>query len=400
MAYEFSRLVSCRQIGFYVATTAATLALDSAYVHYTSGDVVGGRFIAPVQQTSATLTVYAYCTALSDSSVSDVRCALYDGPTGSEDIDRPTASAALATSAAVDLSSVTAPDWITFTITASLTRGQTYYLLIDNRTADPGTHYPTFQTRALLGVAANACKLFRGVYATNGFSADGTTENYAPAMVVKFSDGTLIGCPYVTTEAHASNANPRGICITPSEDLVVSGILSAAYGSALSGHKIRITGGADVVTATVDRGGQADNASCTRFAPTTLNKGTRYDILHTVGSATTLGTIYTMGEASPPADVQSCTWPGAGYIDNTTIDATKIMNLALIVDDNPAIDVPVAGNVTEDDTVRGASGTYHEAAAAEVQSGVQFGAGGTEYTGTYSGGSGGGFPVLGGSVVR
>lgn len=51
-------------------------------------------------------------------------------------------------------------------------------------------------------------------------------------------------------------------------------------------------------------------------------------------------------------------------------------------------DYPAVGNVTADDTVNDVTGTYHEATAAEVQSGVQFGAGGTEYTGTYGGGSG------------
>jgi hypothetical protein len=46
-------------------------------------------------------------------------------------------------------------------------------------------------------------------------------------------------------------------------------------------------------------------------------------------------------------------------------------------------DFPAVGNVTEDDTVDGAAGTYHEATAAEVRLGIQFGAGGTEFTGTY-----------------
>jgi hypothetical protein len=54
-----------------------------------------------------------------------------------------------------------------------------------------------------------------------------------------------------------------------------------------------------------------------------------------------------------------------------------------------------AGNITEGTTISGIAGTYHEATEAEVQSGVQFGAGGTEYTGIYSGGSGGGGPHYG-----
>ena len=52
-------------------------------------------------------------------------------------------------------------------------------------------------------------------------------------------------------------------------------------------------------------------------------------------------------------------------------------------------DFPGVGNVTEDDTVNGATGTYHEATEAEVQSGVTFGAL-SALTGTYVGGGGGG----------
>lgn len=51
-------------------------------------------------------------------------------------------------------------------------------------------------------------------------------------------------------------------------------------------------------------------------------------------------------------------------------------------------DVPAVGNVTEDDTVGGATGAYHEATEAEVQSGVHFGAG-SALTGSYAGGGGG-----------
>jgi len=51
-------------------------------------------------------------------------------------------------------------------------------------------------------------------------------------------------------------------------------------------------------------------------------------------------------------------------------------------------DVPAAGNVTEDDTTAGVTGTYHEATKAEVQSGVTFGAS-QGLTGTYEGAGGG-----------
>lgn len=50
-------------------------------------------------------------------------------------------------------------------------------------------------------------------------------------------------------------------------------------------------------------------------------------------------------------------------------------------------DIPDIGNVTEDDTSDGATGTYHEATTAEVQSGVTFGAN-SGLTGTYTAGGG------------
>lgn len=53
------------------------------------------------------------------------------------------------------------------------------------------------------------------------------------------------------------------------------------------------------------------------------------------------------------------------------------------------IDFPAAGNVTEDDTVDGVTGTYHEAEVGEVQDGVMFGAA-SALEGEYVGGGGGG----------
>jgi len=66
---------------------------------------------------------------------------------------------------------------------------------------------------------------------------------------------------------------------------------------------------------------------------------------------------------------------------------------------NPTADLPDVGNVTEDDTVGGVAGTYHEATEAEVQQGVTFGAD-EELTGTYVGGvaSGGRPEIRGGNL--
>jgi hypothetical protein len=337
MAYDFSRIISPRFIGVGTIGSATTLALDSAYVHYTSGDVCGCRFMCPVSQTSATLTVYGYVTAVTGSPTA-VKCSLYDGPTGAEDVDRPTSAAALATSADVDCSALAAK-WATFTLTATLVAGQQYYVLFHNATGTPTSNYPTMQVRALpTTLVGLGLKFIQAMSATAGFSADGTADSAHPAMVIKFSDGSLLGNPYVTTAAHANNSNTRGICFTPTEDIVVSGIAFYTAASALNGVKIRLASDhSDVVSATLDRGGALTTYAGTRLAPTTLTGGTRYEAVVTLGSSNSAGAVISMGEASPPADVQACTWPGAGYVDNTTIDNLSIMGLCVLIDDNPAI---------------------------------------------------------------
>jgi hypothetical protein len=306
-------------------------------VHYTSGDVLGCRFVAPVSQSSAALTVYAYCTAVTGSPT-DVRCVLRNGATGAEDADRPEQTdTALATSSAVDCSSAAA-SWVTFSLTASLTAGQTYWLLLDNRTGTPASHYPTFQTRSLLGHSVlGHARICCGGYSTAGMSSDPTLENFPPAMVVKFSDGSLMGGPYVVVTTHSNNANSRGIAFTPTEDIVVSGLVFYAAGSQISGGKLRVNGGSDVVTATGDRGALVSGSySVVRFAPTTLSGGTRYDALLTFGSTSTVLSKHGMG-TSPPTDVQNCRFAGGGYVDDTATDDQAAAAVMLIIDDNPAI---------------------------------------------------------------
>lgn len=50
----------------------------------------------------------------------------------------------------------------------------------------------------------------------------------------------------------------------------------------------------------------------------------------------------------------------------------------------PEGDFPDVGNVLNDDTTGGETGTYEAAAQNKVKSGEQYGAGGTEFTGSLS----------------
>ena len=362
MAYAQSKIPQHYLHGFIYQASGATQALNSAYSHYTSGAFVAARFVAPESQTNAALTVYAYCTALAGTAGNiTARAVLRNGAQGTDDVDRPEAAdTVVAQSGDVACSGMTSK-WVTFSIaSATLVQGQSYFLLIINTSAAPTTDYPTFASRGTLGNSGSSSAIagaaFMGVYGSNGFSADGTNALLPAAMVLKWASGTLFGCPYVTTETHASNTNVRGFTFTPTEDLVVSGIIGATTSSAWSALKIRVNGGADVVSGSLDRTGGQSLAAVSRFAPTTLSKGTTYDVLYVCGSAGA-GTIHYMGEASPPTDVQNCIWPGAGYVDGTAaLDPLRTMALALIVDDNPLIDTPDAANVRATDTVRGTTG--------------------------------------------
>jgi hypothetical protein len=72
-------------------------------------------------------------------------------------------------------------------------------------------------------------------------------------------------------------------------------------------------------------------------------------------------------------------------VDHVTETAAYISGLLPVYDQ---IYFPDVANVTEDDSVNGTTGTYHEATEAEVQKDVAFGAS-SALTGTYEGGGGG-----------
>ena len=75
---------------------------------------------------------------------------------------------------------------------------------------------------------------------------------------------------------------------------------------------------------------------------------------------------------------------------------TTLPSIGLIIDqlDDGVTDYPDVGNVTTDDTVNGVTGTFAVPATTDVKSGTQYGAGGTEFTGTLSASSGGSCPVI------
>lgn len=115
----------------------------------------------------------------------------------------------------------------------------------------------------------------------------------------------------------------------------------------------------------------------------TLDINTSYALV-IAPDATTLSTWY---HVTPGGATTAASLPGGAHNryysrDDSaagafTPDAAKWPEMWIILSalgDIAVPDFPAVGNVTEDDTVNGATGTYHEATVAEVQDGVMFGA--------------------------
>ena len=349
MAYEFSRLLSLFYPMLDIGSATNTAAMDTAFVYGTSGDAFFTRVTAPVGQSAATLTAYFYVVAVTGTP--DFQMGVYNGPVTGGDLERPEAGGSDLASAPSTLSLSSADDgtWVSATCTVSLTAGNNYFVILKNTHGTPASNNATFRYRgALDGIGTNGTAVYSSCqtgYTTDGFTTDPTVQASSfGCIIVKFSDGTLLGNPYVSSSAHASNTNSRGIRVQFTEDVVVSGISTPGLGTTVNGVGVYPTAsGTPIVSASGDATAE-EKSGIFRFAPTTLTGGTSYDIVTNFATNSTIGTFYTMGEAegNVPADVIACRPLGTfGSVDGTvgsmTFNTSQITATALIIDNFPAI---------------------------------------------------------------
>lgn len=319
--------------------TGTTLALNDNFVNATSGSAYAVRFSAPVGQSSAALTVYAYMTTKTGSPTA-ITAGIWAGPSGVMDAQRPDTGAALAT-VAVDVSTQSNNTWTTFSISSvSLTAGATYWLVIYNATGTPASNNATYMTRGNTGNMGLA--RFPAWTTTNGFTTDPTVvsaSSEAP-VVLKFSDGSIIGSPYTVTTAHASNANDRGNRYTFDAATTVSGVILASTMLASSITAVKVYQGAsEVASVTLDRS-QINNAGAVYFSSSvSFAASSAYDVVCKYSGATVQGG-YTDAGTSPPSDVTSCMPAGLQYVDGATPGSYTATNAAtgifLLIDNVPA----------------------------------------------------------------
>lgn len=289
--------------------------LDSAFTFGTSGDAYLIRFFAPLSQTNAALTVYHYIASVTGSPTS-VTCYLHAGPSGADDDDRPNST--VIDSVVADATSITAPGWLTFSLTtSSLTRGATYYLIIANTTATPSSNFPTIRTRAL-----NQLTNIRLVpYTTiDGIATDPTSASSLAeaACVIKFSDGTMMGNPYVVGTSHNNNANYRGTRYKFNTRWKFAGVVNAGLTTGATACDCEVYQGSTLLSSTAVDMTQRFNAGVIYFdSVLTFEPNVEYDVVFKPATNSTQGSHFNAG-SSPPADVTACMDQNKWYLDGAT----------------------------------------------------------------------------------
>lgn len=351
MSHAWSRFTGGLLLGpLNVPSPTTSPNIDSAFNFESSGDAFGCKFVCPVTH-SGTLTVYVYVVSVTNTP--EYQLHVRNGAVSPGDIDRPESGGSEISSSpsTAVLSTSDAGTWIAVTCDVNLTQGATYWALITRSAAGSPSGWATFRATgsvAFAGSSSSEREAHVTVYTTNGFTTDPTTatNGFANSVILKFSDGTLIGNPYVTSSTPASAAEDRGFRLTPDADLLVSGIcFGTAALTSITDLAIYESDGTEIVKVDITGLYSTINDHMTvRFAPVRLKAGTSYDVVRKSVTALTHPTLYEMGEveANVPADVLACRPPGWAYVSGTTpgsyaVDASKLVRAILWVDLAPPL---------------------------------------------------------------
>lgn len=315
---DFGR-VAARNLILGAQNTASqtALALNAAMVMSTSGPAIAYRFVAT---RSADLTdVYLFVTATTGSPTA-IRCEI-----------RAYTSATLPGSslgyADIDASGGGTPRWhhVTFGLPVALTEGATYYLVIHNATGTPASNHATIAYLGPMVNGENFVLHHRPLNTSNGFTSATSNAN-GGIVVMKLSDGTLIGQALTQNASDANNALERGIYIPGiDESIEIGGLAWAAMLGVTSVHLRRAekapgasaTAGSEEFNQTLAQA--SIDSGETRWTPRRLRRRQAYRLtLRMSGLATGPG-YYEVQDAGRYSDVDGCVIGGGSFahcIDN------------------------------------------------------------------------------------
>jgi hypothetical protein len=293
------------------------------------------------------MTFYAYVktVTLTPSFTFEVRRGAQTG--GDADRTEVGGSVVSSSGSVVSLSTSDNGTWVAWTCNLATEIGYTYFLILKNTSADPVANYATFVYRGELQsfstniLQTKNVRYFQAGYTINGFTADPTALTAIGPCVVKFSDGALMGNPFVASETPPANTNSRGNKFTVPVNADISFV--DGFGStAISNYGFyNATSGAQMALAVSDFPAFYTTYRC---PSTTFVGGTAYYLVQNMVSSSNAGRIFNMGEAleNVPADVLACRPFGLTYVTGTTAqrdsgtmteDASKFFDVSFAIDD-------------------------------------------------------------------
>lgn len=333
MAWNYARGIDSSVVGIAGDSGLATsIQIDTDWTFETAGkEAFFARFVAPVSQTNAALTLYVFCTAVTGTPTFGIEAR--NGALAAGDWDRPEAAGSTIGTPGSDITP-TANRWATFTFSSiTLVQSQTYFLIVKNTSADPVSDYASWEYRAAYEGQVGATVTITGLvqlrtgYTQSGFTTDPTLGSGVGLAVIKTSDGPLFGNSWASSTAHASNANDRGNRVQFANDTRVVGILSNVGNTNVATLEItRVSDNSVILSLTLDESAQLGGS--THF-DVTLLKDVAYNIVVTVGGSTNAGIRAYMGESSDnlPADVLA--WKPSwflGFVGGSQDPSTYTLN--------------------------------------------------------------------------
>ena len=182
-----------------------TTALDTAYVYGSAGDAVAVLYRDYARTVSG---VYAYLvTKTGTIPGNDINYEIRDSASSA-----PGTNIQSGGSGTIDISSITAPSWISVNgLSVSLSADTEYWAVIADASAVDASNFATILRHAALFAAVQDHVNHYGMHTTDGYNTVKTVATQVMSVILIFSDGTAIGCPWTASVAPASTTNRRGM---------------------------------------------------------------------------------------------------------------------------------------------------------------------------------------------
>lgn len=349
----------------------SNLALDSAYVHKTSGDVVAIRYEAPTTDTIDALYVFMDAHGGTIGNIT-MEAAIYNE-----------SAAAVPGTTQRDVSTATvipnADDkWIKFTFGTPYTptKGEILWFVVYNTSASPTVDFPNVMitTSASPYIAPNQMV---GYSSTAGLSTAGTQRVTLPFVVTQGSNH--FGQPFtqINVAYYTSNQLKRGFAFTMPATALFYGVAFQASSTTLSGVQIFTSAQnpndspAHGYSTGADANETTDELVGAKLFDTsiTLTAGASYKCVLTFASNSQSPAVLQIEDYASYSAVFDAMYDQSSYcwgvIDNGangwTTDKSISPCIQLLMESIPWPTLPIA---------------------AQVLNGIQFGEGGTEFTGT------------------